>query len=99
MPDDTAIQTADQFRAALLSKERTAAVRLVNAYGDVYRRLQAQIDALTAELDALAASGESPKVWKVGKLEQLRALQNQIEAEVSRYAAIVENEINQEARE
>ncbi len=73
MPDLTALLLAEQYRAELLNSERAAAVRLVNAYGSVYRRLQPQIDALTAELDNLAAKGEL-SVWKAGKLERLKGL-------------------------
>jgi len=97
MPPDDALLAAEKFRGELLKREREAAVRLVNAYGGVYERLQGQIKALIVELDALAAEGEVP-AWKVGKLSRLKALKRQVEVEVSRYAAVAENEISQGAK-
>ena len=97
MPPDTAIDAALRFRLRLLKQEREAAVRLVNAYGMAYERLQPQIRALTAELEAMAAAGEL-KPWKVGRLSQLRSLRESIEAEINRFAIIAENEVGLGAR-
>ena len=97
MPLDTALESAEQFRRALLSKERQAAVRLVRAYGGVYQRLQSQIEALTAELDRLAEKGELSAA-KAGRLARLKNLEKQIAEEVTRYGAVVEAEMDAGAR-
>jgi hypothetical protein len=98
MPYADAVAASDAFRASLLARERASAVRLVRAYGGVYQRLQTQLAALTAELDALAAKGEQLKPWKVGKMARLQNLQTQVAEEVTRYGAVVENEIDQGAK-
>lgn len=96
MPAADALTAAEQFRAQLLVRERAAATRLVRAYGGVWQRLQSQIEALTAELDVLAAKGElSPA--KVNRLSRLKNLEKQIAVEVNRYAAYADEEIRQGA--
>jgi hypothetical protein len=98
MPIPDAVAAADKLRLQLLNRERAAAVRLVNAYGDVYIRLQSQIAALTAELDVMAAKG-TLTATEVAKLDRFKALGRQIETEVTKYGIIAENEMNMGARE
>lgn len=92
----TAIELAARFRQALLAGERASAVRLVRSYGAIWQRLQAQVEALDAEIAALADLG---KPWRAAKSERLKVLQGQIEGELRRYAAIVEDEVDAGARQ
>lgn len=97
MPLPDAIAASEQFRKALIAKERQAATRLVRAYGAAYQRLQTQVEGLTVELERLAEKGELSAA-KVGRLARLKSLEKQIEAEVSRYAVYASEEIGQGAR-
>ncbi len=87
-------QLTDKFRKQVLANERASAVRLVNAYGDVYQKLQPQIDALVAEL----TDNPDMKVWKKLKLKRLRELKSQVENEVGRFANYLDVELNTGAR-
>lgn len=97
MPEATAILLAEQYRAALLAGERQEALRLISAYGALYQRLQTQIDALTADLDGLAARNEL-SVWRAGRLESLKRLRRQVLDELGRFAVLVEDSVDQGAR-
>lgn len=88
-PEHPVIASANEFRAALLKRERATAVRMVRAYGQIYARLLPQIEALDAEITAM----DKPTPAKVARLARYRALQSQIEAEVSRYGAWADTEI------
>ncbi len=78
-------QQAERFRSELLRGERTAAMRVTRAYGELYRRLSAEIDRTMARVRAARSRGESSPaaVTRVAQLERLRA---QVAAEVLRFA-------------
>lgn len=82
------------FRAALLRRERAAATRLVNAYGEAYQRLLPQIEALIVELEVPGV-----KDWKRYKLQRLETLKKQIEREINEYAVFADRELIMSARE
>lgn len=88
------IQAANRFRAAILRRERDAAIRLVQAYGRAYQRLQGDIDALLATI----AQMPNPTWAQVEQLSIYRRLLGQIQDEIGRYAIIAENELNEGAR-
>jgi hypothetical protein len=85
----TPLETAEQFRERLLRNERASALRLVRAYGGVYRQLLPQIEALIAELE----STPDVKAWKKARLRRLKDLKRQIEWEVNRFAAFLEGDL------
>lgn len=94
MPQPPVIAVMQTFRTALLKRERAAATRLVNAYGEAYRRLLPQIEALQAELEVI-----DPKLWKRYKLQRLESLKKQIEYEINEYAIYADRELTLGARE
>lgn len=94
MPEPRIFGVMQAFRLALLRRERKAATRLVQAYGEAYRRLLPQIDLLIAELEAGTA-----KDWKRYKLQRLQSLKNQIEGEINEYAVFADREMVIGARE
>lgn len=95
MPQPTVFDAMEKFRAALLRRERKAAKRLVDAYGDVYKRLQPDIRALQAEIEAL--DGGTPA--KLGKLRRWKALRADIVDEMNRYGAVLDNHLVETTRE
>jgi hypothetical protein len=94
MPEPPVFAVMRTFRTSLLKRERAAATRLVNAYGETYQRLLPLIEALIVELEATP-----DKVWKVHRLTRLKQLKKQIEREVGEFAIYAEREIHVGARE
>ena len=58
MPQPPIFEVMNGFRAALLAKERASAVRLVKAYGQVYKNLLPEIEALQREVESLMTDDE-----------------------------------------
>lgn len=94
VPQPEFVAALERFRRALLARERAAAVRLVNAYGRVYARLQRDIEALADEI----ATMDAPTKEQVRRMARYRSLLRQIEEEVNRFAVLVEAEIDEGAR-
>lgn len=63
-------------RADAIRIDTAASDRLMAAYGDVYRSLSGELDALTARLDAARRAGEPvtpAQLYQEGRLQKLRA--------------------------
>jgi len=63
-------------RAEAMRIDTAASDRLMAAYGDVYRSLSGELDALTARLDAARRAGEPvtpAQLYQEGRLQRLRA--------------------------
>lgn len=89
---------ADQFRAALLQKERAAAVRLVRAYGQAWQRLQANLDAVTRQIESARTAGEEVNAEWLRRQKRYRDLLDQVAAEIAKFAEVVGREITKEQR-
>lgn len=89
MPDHPVIEAAERFRTQLLNMERQQAVRYVRAYGQIVQELGGMIEALAAEL----ATMEEPKAWKVARLARWRSLRAQIVADIDRFGAFVDTDL------
>jgi len=74
-----------QARTALLARDARQAAALVKVYGRIWRNLRREIDDL---MDLLAAGRDLPYAR-----ERAQALARQIEAEVSRYAAYADGQL------
>ncbi len=81
----TLYEQAERFRRDLLRGERMAAVRLTKAYGQVYRRLSAEIDRVSARIRDARQRGETSRA-ALTRLAQLERLRAQVAAEVLRFA-------------
>ena len=89
MAETTAIEAAEKYRAALLSKEATAAGRLTRAYGRIYKDLSTEIDDLLEGLwDAETGSYRAST-----KAARLKSLKRQIAREIDRYGAYADTEM------
>ena len=93
----TLIDVVERHRKELLDHVDASMRRLIEAYGQIYKRLGAQQDALLAELELLAAGGTRPA--REAALRRVEALRNQIEHEVARYAIYADQETERAARE
>ena len=93
MPDRPLLAAAQAFRAELLAGERARAVRLVNAYGRVYRQLQDAIQALAEQIAGL----DHPAAADVQELATLRALRTQVEERVTAFGGFADAELREGA--
>lgn len=86
MAEPGIFQAADDFRAALLRHERAASSELVRQYGAVYRSIQDDLDRLAGKMeDTLNAGKPMTPAWLFQE-GRLQALQQQVAAEIGRYA-------------
>ncbi len=95
MPDHPVIDAAQQFREQLLRGERQQAMRYVQAYAQIARDLQDQIDALAAELALM----DEPKAWKVAQLARWKSLKAQIAREIDKFGAFVATDLQAQIAE
>lgn len=89
MPEHPVIEAAERFREQLLRGERAQARRYVEAYSQIVRGLQGQIEALAAELALM----EEPTAWKVARLRRWLDLRGQIAREIGRFGAFVDTDL------
>lgn len=67
---------ARRARAEIIRTDTAAAERLMRIYGDVYRRLSAEADAIAARIEAARQRGErisAAQLYQEGRLQRLRA--------------------------
>lgn len=92
------LETAARNRAALLRRDRAAGADLLRAYALVRRRLQADLDALTARIAQARAAGETvDRAWLAREVRYHRLLA-QVEAQVGQFARVAEGRILTEQR-
>ena len=94
MPD--ILDIADQFRRALLRRERKAAVRLISAYDHVWIRLERELAKLTAQIQEARARGEIVNQFWLVRQERYFALLQQVGAEMSKFADVAETTITRQ---
>jgi len=82
------LQAAEKLRNDLLREERTSAVRMVNAYGNIYRDIKAEIDRI------LALYAQEPTPGRHAMVARLRQLQRHIARELEGFAKIADNELD-----
>lgn len=82
----TIYQQAQLYRRALLAKDDAALDRLALAYQPIYTSLKAQLDALTQQITAAEAQGQTvTRAWLL-RQERFRFLLQQVAAQVDRYS-------------
>lgn len=94
MPD--VVEIANQYRAALLRRERKAAVRLVSAYGLAWNRLKKNLDKLTADIVSAKARGETVNQFWLVRQERYFLLLRQVDAEMRKFADVAEATITRQ---
>jgi len=93
------IEAANLFRARLLARERRAAGAMVRYYGTAWQRLQSDITALSAEVQAVRAAGNEPSREDIINLERMRVVQMQVEQELHGFAQYADEAIVGQMRE
>lgn len=92
------LRAAEQFRAALLARDRAAGGRLVAAYGLAWTRLQSQLSRVTEMIETARARGETPGISWLGRQERYAILLREIEQELQRLATFTEGLITASQR-
>lgn len=93
MPGPNIFDVAEQFKRDLLRHVRQATSEMVHAYGVAWRRIKAQIDDLTLQIEAARQRGEELSAAWLFQHERLRVLQAQVEAELREFARFAEGHI------
>jgi SPP1 gp7 family putative phage head morphogenesis protein len=92
-------EVVEAHRRALLAGEREAAARMVRAYGEAWKRIQAELEYITQRIEeALAADEEVSASWLM-RQRRWQALREQVLAEVQRFAGQVEESVRAEQAE
>ncbi len=101
MPDPTPaiIESANLFREALLRRERQSATALTYYYGATWTRLQSDLNNLQAQIQQMRDAGEKVTEARIWKLERLKAVQQQADAEIARFADFADTTIQAGKRE
>jgi len=89
---------AESFKAALLSRERKAALRLIRAYGPIWTRLQRKLTLLTDRIDAARQAGEPINDAWLFRQERFRELLDQVTLEIARFSEFTARELTAEQR-
>lgn len=95
MPDPL-LQLAEEFRQALLRRERKAAVKMVDAYGRIWGRLSKQIAGLQQQMREAEAKGETINQAWLFRQERYGELLRQVQAEFTRFSDIAESTITRQ---
>gem|GEM_PF-1615146 len=97
MADDI-YSIAEQFKAALLKRERAAAVQLVKNYGSIWNRLKSQLDKLTTQIEEARGRGEIVNQSWLYRQQRYFALLNQVTDEIGKFADLAGRSITKEQR-
>ena len=91
-------ELALEYKAALLKRERAAAVRLVKAYGLSYDRLRKQLDLLIEQMKLARKRGEPIDPNWLFRQERYFALLNDVVREMAKFADVAGSTITGEQR-
>lgn len=95
MPDPL-LQLADEYRRALLRRERKAAVRLIDAYGRIWDRLAKNLAVLNQEIAAARArNGIVNQSW-LFRQRRFADLLRQVDIELKKFSSLTESTITRQ---
>ncbi len=92
-------EVAEEHRRALLQGERDAASNMVRAYGEAWRRIRAELDAINRRIEDARQAGEEVRSSWLFRQQRWQALRAQVLAEVQRFAAQVEESVRTQQAE
>jgi len=82
-----------QFRQRLVARERQATTRLTASYRRIYADLSGRAMDLREVIEAKRARGEPVSANSIRRLEQYKRLMETTQREMTRYRAVVEDEV------
>jgi len=86
MADPLVVQAVRQHRQALLQRETAQMAQMARRWAQVERELQAAMDALALQIEALREAGEVVNPGKVYRLERYSRLLFEVRRETAQYA-------------
>lgn len=92
-------EVVEAHRRALLAGEREAAGRMVRAYGEVWKRIQSELEYITQRIEEARRAGEEVSAAWLYRQRRWQALREQVLAEVQRFAGQVEESVRAEQAE
>ena len=92
-------EVAAEHRRALLAGEREAAARMVRAYAEAWRRIQAELEYITQRIEEARRAGEEVSAAWLYRQRRWQALREQVLAEVQRFAGQVEESVRAQQAE
>jgi hypothetical protein len=93
MPEPVVVTAMREFKQGLLLREAAQMQEMARRWLAVEQALEAQIAALTGDLAAMKAAGETVSRAKLYQLDRYQRLLTQTQAEFRQYAAWAEGEI------
>ena len=99
MPKPKVIETLDAFKAEVRNNEKDAMLLMAKRWNAVERGLDAQIAALTQEIDALRAIDKLPTANQLYRMERYKTLLAQTQREVGQYERFAQGEIERGQRD
>src|SRR5262245_52798661 len=94
MPD--IITISNEFRSAILRRERKAAARLITSYGLIWNRLNKRITDLGAQITEARARGEVVNQFWLLRQERYFALLGQVNKELRDFATFADETITKQ---
>lgn len=90
------LEIADQYRRALLRRERKAAMRLIVAYDHVWGRLERELAKLTTQIQEAKARGEVVNQFWLARQQRYFELLRQVGEEMRKFADVAETTITKQ---
>lgn len=90
------LDIADEFRRAILRRERKSAARLVAAYDRAWLRIKKQLDALTADIAEARAKGEIVNQFWLARQVRYFELLRQVTEELRKFEDVAESTIKRQ---
>src|SRR4029434_2666595 len=87
------LQLANQFRAAILRRERKAALRLIIAYGTIWDKLSKRIGDLNQQIVTARERGEIINAGWLFRQQRYADLLRQVQTEFVRFSEQADNRI------
>lgn len=92
------IDAAITFRNQALARERETANRMVQTYGRVYQRLEAQQSALEQSLTAIQSAHQQVSRAQAARLGAVRSLLDQTQEELTRWGQYADQDVSAAAQ-
>lgn len=92
-------EQADRFREQVVARERAASDAMVTAYGQAWQRISADLERLTAAIEAEIEAGRTPSLDWLLQQDRLQNLLRDAEEEIREFARTAEDlVVNQQAQ-
>lgn len=99
MPTPEILNLSNRFHRQLLQRERAAATAMVRYYGASWERVSADARRLQAQVDLMRDEGQEISEGTIWRLQRMKAIQQQAEQELAKFARYADGAISGAQRE